>query len=223
MPASAKLCAVTILTLGLASAAFGDDLAVWTFETSVPTNAGPHAAEGGIYGGQARGLHADPATVYSNPSGNGSLESFSSNFWSVGDYYEFQTSSVNYQNINIAWDQARSSTGPGTFDLRWSTDGTTFTTLVDNYTVLENSAANGGAWNSTTRILNYVFGPIAGPGTLDNQATIYFRLVNEVAPGGTAGTNRVDNIIVSGTLIPEPATLALLALGGLPLLRRRRA
>lgn len=219
---SLRLCGgvAAALALGL-SAARADDLAKWTFETSLPVNAGPHAAEAGVFGGNATGFHSSTSVVYSNPAGNGSAESFSSNFWSIGDYYQFQTSSLGYQGIAITWDQTRSSTGPGTFDLEWSTDGVTFTTLLDDYTVLLNDASNGGVWNSTTYIPNYTFAPVAGPASLDNQATIYFRLTNQVTPGGTGGTNRVDNIVVTGTLIPEPASLALLALGALALLRRR--
>src|SRR5688500_4137533 len=52
-------------------------LAEWTFETTPPTGPGPHAANSGVFGGAASGLHASPATVYDNPSGNGSVESFS--------------------------------------------------------------------------------------------------------------------------------------------------
>ena len=97
-------------------------LAEWTFEVSIPANAGPHAAEGGIFGGDAYGWHEDESVVYSNPVGNGSLESFSSNYWSVGDYYEFQTSSLGYTGVEIQFDQTRSGTGPATFDLLISTN-----------------------------------------------------------------------------------------------------
>jgi hypothetical protein len=221
------MCIVGAAAIGIAgggAAALGQTtLAEWTFETSIPATAGPHAAEGGVFAGAsfASGVHTDPGTVYSNPAGNGSPESFSSNFWAIGDYYQFSTSTLGYESITFSFDQTRSSTGPGTFDLLWSTDGVTFGTLLDDYTVL-NNAAPPGAWNATTRFLEYGFGPLALPGGAANQAAVVFRLVNTVTPGGTAGTNRVDNIVVSGTLIPTPGAAALLAVAGLIAVRRRR-
>jgi MYXO-CTERM domain-containing protein len=38
----------------------------------------------------------------------------------------------------------------------------------------------------------------------------------------TTGTNRIDNIVVSGTAIPAPGALALLGVAGLIGARRRR-
>ncbi len=176
-------------------------LAEWTFEVSLPTTAGPHGAEGGLNAGAgspALGFHTDPGVVYSNPAGNGSPESFSSNFWSIGDHYEFRTSTTGYESITIGWDQTRSSTGPGTFDLQWSTDGVNFTTLTPGYAVLAN-ATPPGVWNMTTSVPEYIFAPVAGPAALDDEPLVYFRLTNTVAPGGTAGTNRVDNVRIEGT------------------------
>lgn len=201
-------------------------LAEWTFEVSIPATAGPHTAEGGLFaaGSFASGFHADPGVVYSNPAGNGSAESFSSNFWSVNDYYQFQTSTLGYQAITVTWDQARSSTGPGTFDLEWSTDGINFNLLLNDFAVLQSGGTGApGTWTSTPPANPiYTLGPIAGPAALDNQASIWFRMRAEVAGSSTAGTNRVDNVIVSGTLIPTPGTLALLGLAGFVASRRRR-
>jgi hypothetical protein len=206
-------------------------LAEWTFETSgssltlsnSPTS--PDAdAEGGFFAGAtsvANGVHASAGTDWSSPAGNGSAESFSANDWSVGDYWQFTTSTTGFLGISISWHQTRSGTGPATFDLQWSTDGTTWTNLLDDYTVLENSAANGGTWNATTLIPNYIFAPVAGPAALDNQAAIFFRLACDAAPGGAAGTNRVDNVIIAAA-IPAPGALALLGVAGLVSGRRRR-
>lgn len=220
-----------VLAAGLLTAAAGTaqavDLAAWTFETSIPATAGPFAAEGGVNGGNALGFHSNAAAVYSNPAGNGSAESFSSNNWSVGDYYQFSTSTVGYQNISIMWDQTASNTGPRDFNLLWSTDGSTFTPIGGILSVLANGTPNP-AWNSTTSDPAYTFGPTGGPAVLDNQATIYFRLVNAntiAANGGTVasgGTNRVDNVIISGTQIPTPGAMALFGVAGLVGIRRRR-
>jgi hypothetical protein len=40
---------------------------------------------------------------------------------------------------------------------------------------------------------------------------------------GSAGSFRVDDFTVNASAVPEPASLALLGLGGLALLRRRRS
>ncbi len=50
------------------------------------------------------------------------------------------------------------------------------------------------------------------PSAVDNQASVWFRLIDVStvsASGGTvggAGTDRVDNFIVAETVVPEPST-----------------
>jgi hypothetical protein len=205
-------------------------LAQWTFETNTPADLSNSAAspivnaEAGVFAGitsQASGAHVTATTDWTTPSGNGSANSFSANDWtSVGDYWQFTTSTVGYAGISISWHQTRSGTGPTTFDLEWSTNGSTWTTLVNDYAVLFNDASNGGAWNSTTQFPNYIFAPVAGPASLDNQATIYFRMSSQVA-AAAGGTNRVDNVVISA-VVPAPGALALLPLAGLVGARRRR-
>jgi hypothetical protein len=206
----------------------GAVVAEWTFETSVPTSAGPHAAEVGT--GSATGFHASASTVYSNPVGNASAESFSSNFWAPGDYYQFQVSLSGLENPIVSWDQTRSSTGPATFDFQYSINGTSFTTFLNDYTVLANATSSGppatSSWSSGgTRQSVYTFSvDLTSVDVLDDEATVYFRLTDSTsAASATAGTNRVDNFLVDASAIPEPTSLALIGLGGLALLHRRRA
>jgi len=206
------------------STASAVDLAVWTFQTSVPATSGPHSAEGGVNAGAgspASGSHAVGATVYDNPSGNGSTESYSSNNWTTGDYYQFRTSTTGYNNICIAWSQTRSNTGPSVFDLEWSLTGVgAFTLLSNDYVVLANTAGNGGAWSSGSHINNYDFACVAAPAALNNQANVYFRMTSTQTTAA-AGTNRVDDVVIRGDQIPEPATMGLLALGLLAIRRRK--
>lgn len=226
---SLALAASAAALCGIAAATSADIIAEWTFEVSIPVNAGPHQAEGGVYAATsfARGSHASSATVYSNPVGNGSLESFSANNWTIGDFYQFSTSTADYEDISIQWDQTASNTGPRDFGLFVSTDGVNFNQIGGTLMVLPNAAPNP-VWNSTTRDPMYQFGPFGLSSAYDDQAVLVFRLVmlTDVSANGgtvgTAGTNRVDNVIVNGTLIPTPGAAALFGLAGLVAMRRRR-
>ena len=201
---------------GQASAAI---LATWTFETSIPATAGPFSPEVGS--GAGLGLHASGAAVYSNPVGNGSAESFSSNTWAVGDYYQFSTATGGNSILNVTWDQVSSSTGPRDFSIAYSTDGTTFTSIAP-YVVLVNTGVN--TWSAGTPILTTSY---AASVSSISASTIYFRMTNTstVSAGGATvaagGTNRIDNVSIAG--VPEPATLGLAGMGllGFAAVRRR--
>lgn len=222
------LCCSLALAL-LTAVARADIMAEWTFETSGAgtglmlsnSAASPNAtAEGGVFAGTsiANGLHASVNTDWTSPVGNGSAESFSANEWAIGDYWQFSSSSTGYQDISISWHQTRSGTGPATWDLYWSTDNTTYNLLLNDYVV----PAIG--WSSITPDATgtTVFPAVPGPAALNNQATVYFRLVADSAAGGTTGTSRVDNVMISANPIPAPGALALLALAGLISHRPRR-
>lgn len=217
-----KQLLIGAIVLGLSGSTFADTLANWTFETSVPATAGPHAAEAGINAASsfASGVHASGSTVYSNPAGNGSAESFSSTHWAIGDYYQFTTSTTGFGNLSFSWHQSRSATGPATFDLAWSIDGSSFTTLVDNYVVPE------ATWSSGSTHAGSIFGAISAPAGLANQPLVYFRLIADSAASSTAGTNRVDNIVISATAVPLPLAvwggLGLLVMAGAHSSRLRR-
>ena len=203
-----------LLTLQVLNA---DILGDWTFETSQPATAGPFTPE--IGSGSASGFHAG-AAVYSSPSGNGSFHSFSSTLWAVGDYYQFEVNTLNHAGVTLSFDQTSSNTGPGGYNLAYSTDGVNFNGFA-SYTVLANASPNI-TWNTTTYNNAYTFNyDLSAIPALNNQSTVFFRLVDDStvsASGGTvgtAGTDRVDNFVVSAALVPEPATTALCISGGL--------
>ena len=190
-------------------------IADWTFETSQPATAGPIYPEAGSGTGTA--YHSYSATPYSSVTGNGSAQAWSATHWNVGDYWQFSVSTLGYQNIQLSWDQTSSNTGPGIFALEYSINGTEFTQFV-SYTVRTNASP---AWNSTSSSslysFNYDLSLITG---LNNEATVYFQLVDTnttSANGGTVasgGTDRVDNFTVTGTQIPDSMpTLAGLVCG----------
>jgi hypothetical protein len=198
-------------------------LALWTFETSIPllnnsqtiTSIAPESGSG-----TASGFHTRATTDWSNPSGNGSVESLSVNEWTTGDYFQFQVSSVGYEDLTVSFDSVRSGTGPASFKIQYSIDGSSFTDF-SNYTVLENISPNN--WTSSTPIgttsFSFNFSSITA---LDDDASIFFRLTSTVTPSNVAGTARIDNVLIAATAIPEPSRALLLGLGGLGLIFRRR-
>jgi hypothetical protein len=205
-----KVVTASLIGLLVAAPAFAQTIATWSFESSLPSTSGPIAPEVGS--GSASIFHAS-ASTYSSPAGNGSSHSYSSNGWSVNDYYQFQASSLGDAGLSLTWDQTSSSTGPKDFGLSYSTDGVNFTN-VENYTVLVNGSPNP-AWNGTTTSSLYTNTVnLSSVAALDNQATVYFRLtdLDTVAENGgavqAAGTDRVDNVSI--TAVPEPATYALI-------------
>lgn len=223
------LAVVALLATATVANAF-PPLAEWTFEVSIPTTSGPHAAEGGLNAGAgspASGSHVSGATVFDNPVGNGSAESFSSNNWAVGDYYQFCTSTIGYMAIQFAWDHVGSGTGPRDFDVQYNVNGGSYTVVpASAYQVRTNASpawTSGSATALDSRVLD-----LSLITALDNQNQICIRLVNlstVSTNGGTVasgGTSRVDNVGISGTEVPEPTTLALMSLGVIGLIRRRR-
>ncbi|MFO0690064.1 MAG: PEP-CTERM sorting domain-containing protein [Myxococcota bacterium] len=210
--------ALSVLVLALTGVATANatTIAMWTFETSAPTTAGPFGAEVGS--GSARGFHAG-ASTYSSPAGNGSPRSFSSNTWAVGDYYQFQVDLSGYQDVLISWDQTSSGTGPRDFSLQYSFDGTNFVSFAD-YSVLANAAPNpvwsSGGSRSPLYTLSYDLSAIS---VLDGVSTAYFRMTDRStvsASGGvvaSGGTGRVDNVLIEATVVPEPGTALLLGIG----------
>jgi hypothetical protein len=132
----------------------------------------------------------------------------------MGDFYQFAVSTLGFQNVTVAYDQAGSATGPRDFIFSFSTDGVNFTPVGPAYIVLTNntSANNEGsgkstsAWSSTgSQQSAYTFSlDLSATNSLANQPVVYFRLT--VADGiaengasiGSGGTDRVDNFLVSG-------------------------
>lgn len=223
-PIAAFAAGAALLLAPIASAQV---IATWTFETSQPASAGPHAAEEGLAAAAsfASGLHASAATVYSSPVGNGSPRSFSSNNWSVGDYYQFEVAVgaagplaiTPGSYFTVTFDQTRSSTGPADFTLWVSTNGADFASL-GSYTVNQITWSSTAANPSST----FAFGSLPTTGNLVAASTLWFRLQADAAGSASAGTNRVDNFSVA--LVPEPSTYAVFvgAAALLVVLARRR-
>ena len=213
----------------LASAASADVIAGWTMPTAVAaattgSNYTYGAADLGALtsGTSLSGFHAAAATTWSSPAGNGSSYSLSSNNWATGDYYQVSMATTGYSDISVSWDQTRSSTGPSAFSLSMSTDGgANFTTLLASYTVVQAGLAGTGttSWNAVTNQTGFTTTTIIGISAA-NKGNIMLRF-SSLSTTAAAGTGRVDNISVTGAIIPAPGAVALIGLAGL-ISRRRR-
>lgn len=191
----------TLMLLFFAFSIFAQvQIAEWTFEVSVPTDSGPHDAESGS--GQAYGYHSG-STTYSNPVGNGSSESYSSDNWAIGDYYEFISSTLGVEKISLRWDHTGSGTGPRDFNLLYSIDGS-------NYINVYPYSITADSWSGTiykpisTRTLD-----LSHISALDDATTVYFRIQCSSSTSinngsiATGGTSRVDNFsIVAAQTLP---------------------
>ena len=219
-------------------------LALWTMPTAFPTGTSvptgtsylpPNGSfpagtpDQGLLTGSASAIlstfHALAAATYTSPAGNGSQYSFSGNNWSPNDFYQVVLPTTGgWTNLSVSWDQARSSTGPASFSLQTSIDGSTFTTGT-TYTVLQSGGGGApGTWSTTTYNSLYS-STFALPSSVENQTSLYIRFLNTTGSvSASSGSNRIDNVSV--TAVPEPSTCALLfaglACGGYSLFRRRR-
>ena len=202
-------------------------IASWSMPTAVPaattgTSYNYGAANSGelTSGTMLSSAHAVAATTYSSPTGNGSTYSLSSNNWTIGDYYQVSVSTIGYSGVSISWDQTRSSTGPATFDAEMSVDGgANWTTILAGYSVVQAGLAGTDttSWNTITAQSGFTLTAVASAAA-NGQANVLFRLRSTVTTTA-AGTNRIDNFIVS--TVPAPGAIALLGLAGL-IGRRRR-
>ena len=218
--------------IATASAASADVIAGWSMPTAVAaattgTNYTYGAADLGALtsGTSLSGYHALAATTWSSPAGNGSTYSLSSNTWTTGDYYQVSMATTGYSDIFVSWDQTRSGSGPATFSLTMSTDGgANFTTLLATYNVVQAGLAGTGtsSWSPTGSYqTGFTTTTIVGISAA-NKGNILLRF-NSLSTPAAGGTNRIDNISVTGAVVPvpTPGAIALIGLAGLVARRRR--
>src|SRR5207244_4838055 len=140
---------------------------------------GSAAADSGVLtaGSSFTGLHASSSTIWSNPAGNASSKSVSSDHWAIGDYYQFSFSTSGYSAISITWDQTGSGTGPKDFKVQYSTNGTTFTDATganSSYSL----ATPAISWSSgSTSVASRRTLDLSSVTALNDQTTVYIRVV----------------------------------------------
>ncbi len=236
-----RLAVATAVAAAAVTATASADLVVgWTMPTAFPTGTGnvptgqtylpPGPNGAGVAdqgtntaGSQLSAFHTLAAATYTSPAGNGNQYSFSSNNWTIGDYYEarFSTIGAGTSGLSVSWDQARSATGPSIFNLVMSVDGgSSWTTLSASYTVLQSGGGSAPAtWSTTTYNAIYTSTVSLGA-SADEKSLVILRWVSTQTTAA-AGSNRIDNVFVNNA-IPAPGALALLGVAGLVGSRRRR-
>ncbi len=197
----ALLLLVTTLFVGsMTTAVYADPVAfaVWDFEgpttdPSVDLTGNAVASAGSALGGESFPI--------GNPDGT-SGASWSFNNWSQTDaidadrYFEFKVDLTDYENLNLSFAERRSGTGPLTFAIHYSTDGTTFTEIANTVTTLPNNTS----WRSHSFDLSGLNSEIAG------QASVQFRIYGYDA-SGSGGTWRIDDVTFTGDTDTPPTVL----------------
>jgi len=149
----------------------------------------------------------------------------SSDYWTIGDYYQASLATTGYNDISLKFDITRSATGPKNFKVNISTNGGTTWSTVSTVTVAQNAAppTGAGVWNSTTynSLYTTTIHSFYFPAGVANQASLLIRWISTSAASSFAGSARIDNVQINGTLIPAPGAAALVGLAGL-IARRRR-
>ncbi len=210
----------------LSSAAATSVLATWTMEDPTTpadvTNAasGPNvSAFSGT--GTLSGVHASSSSDWTTPPGPASDNSYSVNNWATGDYFQFSTSSLNAENIQVSFDATGSNTGPRDFEIAYSTNGVGYTNF-SAYSLINASWTNAASFmNPAGAHFDFDLSSIAA---LNNTATVFFRLIQvgttpiDAAAILAVGTSRVDNVtvlgdqITSGAVPEAPASLVWTAI-----------
>jgi len=214
------LFVLSLLSLS-AHSARAATIALWTFESpNVPGTVTGTSISGlvpNIGSGTASGVHASGATVFSSAVGNGSSSALSANSWAPGDYWEFHVSTVGFTSLQLSFAQRADSTGPTNFNLAYSLNHTSFTTVLSFYQVRADNS--GGGWNSSTPNLTTIRTvDLSAVTQVNNAPDVYFRLTSNIG-GPSSGTGRIDDFSVTATAIPEPASLAIIGIAVLALSR----
>lgn len=200
------------LSLGLATLAFGQTTLVeWTFENSIPT-LGDSATITGISAetgsGSASGVHASANTDWSNPAGDGTAESFASNNWASGDYFEFSTTlnTSLYDSLVISWSQSGSNTGPKDFTFSYDIGSTGIFIGTETYAVSSSSS-----WTDLQYTID--LSSVTGSSLIQVRLTNTSGVAINLGSVGTSGSSKVDTFNISGNLsaVPEPSTYAAFA------------
>lgn len=208
---------------GLAVGASADIVAGWNFNAGAASGSPAPATVGASTGTGTASATAAAANLVYFTSGAGALNDLTSA--GAGNDYAIQNGTSGANNGST---------------LTFTFDSTGYLDLVFSFVVRRTStgfnstaiqAFDGSTWVSagfvsyatdTSYLVNVV--DLSSLSFLNDNASASVRLVfSGGSTSSTSGNNRFDNVYFEGSLIPTPATAALMGLGGLVAARRRRA
>ena len=163
---------------------------------------------------------------------------------------EFAASTAGYSSISVSFDWYSTTQGEANLQLQYTTDGVNWANAAISIGANAGLASLTNSTSSNTVSGSYISdnllanGSAAGqdwfqgltasfPAAAANNPNFAFELVNAstgadcVSTQGTALNNssgnwRFDNIVISGTSVPTPSSIALIGVAGLVGIRRRR-
>ncbi len=187
--------------------------------------------------GTVYGVHTVTNSVWSFPVGNGSVNSASATGWTSGNsYWEIEVPTATFRDIIVNFDQVSSSTGPRNWKFQYKVGSAGSYVDVGTYANLPNGNSgtiSNPSWSSSVVNLanRYTFDLSAISAIEDvSGSNVFFRLLvdgtqqagSNVTAFPTTGTNRIDNVLITATPVPEPMTAGLLTAAASAMLARRR-
>jgi hypothetical protein len=122
-------------------------------------------------------------------------------------YWILTIDTTGWQDMAIRWDYKAWDALTNSFDLDYNLDGSTWITILNNAAITGDEAFHS---------ISCDLSAIAG---INNHASVQFKMYDLDENGNDKFA--FDNLQITGTAIPEPAT-ALLLLAGAGILRKRR-
>lgn len=145
---------------------------------------------------------------------------------------EVVASTAGYKDIKISFDRRHSASASRWIQLQYSTDGTNFTGFQDyevsgtTLVMINGASADLSSVTALNNNPNAKFRLVAIFGAVGSAGGTSYATVGNTSPGNSTyssnGTVRYDMLTITGTAVPEPATMTALALGAAFAARRRK-